>query len=333
MDAFFARNRLSAYLDGELSAAEAREVEAALAHDPALRRELDELRHAVEMLHDSGLVDPPAGFADRLAARLESEPMPVGWRRWVRQIRPETLMLAAAALLVVVYVGNHKSLPDLDVPPDAPIVAGKAFDKAEEPATDNAVATRSAENAPSAAVPPVADGAQAPPSYGTAADGVLGNEPVAKQKMAPKQAGNPRDVPVDQWQPDWEKEPEAQAEPNTAIGAGNTANSADSTQVRWTSPPPFRYRVAATNDLALKKLAAIAKELGGELQDSKGRPLAAFQLESGQSPKVRVAVPAHNAAALAARLREIGEVTTVQETGNLLADPNSDVPVQVEISY
>ncbi|GDX78869.1 hypothetical protein LBMAG42_06800 [Deltaproteobacteria bacterium] len=328
MDAFFARNRLSAYLDGELSAAEAREVEAALAQDPLLRRELDELRHAVEMLHDSGLVEPPAGFADRLAARLESEPMPVGWRRWVRQIRPEMVMLAAAALLVVVYVGNHKSLPDLDVPPDAPIVAGKAFDKAEEPAQNDAVVS-----APAATDVAVAPGAPAPPSYGTAADGVLGNEPPAKQKMAPKQAGNPSDVPVDAWQPEWEKEPIAQAEGNTAIGAGNTANSADSMQVQWSSPPPFRYRVAASNDLALKKLAAIAKELGGELQDSRGRTLAAFQLERGQVSKFRVSVPAHNAAALAVRLRELGELTTVQETGNLLADPNSDIPVQVELSY
>ncbi len=326
MDAFFARNRLSAYLDGELSAAEAREVEAALAHDPALRSELEDLREAIELLHDGGLVEPPAGFADRLASRLDAEPMPVGWRRWVRNIRPETLMLAAAALLVVVYVGNHKSLPDLDVPPDAPIVAGKAFDKAEDPPADEA-------SAPPAAGTPTAPEAQAPPSYGTRTDGVLGNEPSSRQKSTPKQSTKASALPVEAWQPEWEKEPAAEAETNTAIGAGNTANSSDSTQVRWTSPPPFRYRVVASNDLALKKLAAIAKELGGELQDSLGRPLAAFQLENGQSPKVRVAVPAHNAAALAVRLRELGEVQTIQETGNLLADPNSDVPVQVEISY
>ena len=48
---------------------------------------------------------------------------------------------------------------------------------------------------------------------------------------------------------------------------------------------------------------------------------------------VRVAVPAYNAATLAVRLRELGEVETLREEGNLLAEPNADVPVQIEIQY
>lgn len=310
MDAFFARNRLSAYLDGELGSAEAREVETALARDPDLRAELASMREATELLRTSGLVAPPADFAERLAARLVSEPMPVGWRRWVRQMRPENLMLAAAALLVVVYVGNHKSLPGLDVPPEASVVAGKAF--------DNGPTGTKPDSAPPAA-----------PAHSTAADGILGNESMKRpsatkakpvSQVPPSTKSSESTLSVEAWQPDWEKEPASPSE-------------AGASQVEWTSPPPFRYRVTASNDLALKKLATIAKDLGGELQDSRGRPFAAFQLETGEARTVRVAVPAYNAANLAVRLRELGEVETLREGGILLAEPNADVPVQIEIQY
>ncbi len=347
MDAFFARNRLSAYLDGELTAGEARDVEAALAADPALRAELDELRAAVDALRDGGIVEPPPGFADRLAARLEREPMPVGWRRWVRQIRPEGAMLAAAALLVVLYVGNHESLPDLALPDDG-VVAARAFDKGEAPAAEveapggdggeqagNEVAAAPAQtpkDAPEPLTGPLST------AGGTSADGVLGNEAIkpvapagktramAEKFAAPaKTRGKKETLEVEPWKASWEQGEEIE---NTAA-PGDTSKS---TTVQWTSPPPFRYRVTASSDMAMKQLAAIANELGGSLQDSRGRPLAAYQLDEGESRSIRVSVPAHNASRLAERLREIGSVQTVKEPGNLLADPNADVGVQIELA-
>ncbi len=344
MEAFFARNRLSAYLDGELTAAEAREVEAALARDPTLRRELDELRTAVELLHEDGLVEPPAGFADRLSDRLAAEPMPVGWRRWARAIRPEALILAAAAILVVVYVGNHKSVPDLETP-TAGVVAGKAFDKADDAAAEAAPTAQTGGEAGGTSSTPAELAEKPGPSpVGTSADGVLGDEmhaantpPTQKSggsakpslpKLSTSSSGGSGEV--EPWQADWEKNPEYSPLKGTKAG-GTTAPSAPPGEVRWTSPPPFSYKVTASDDMALKKLAAIAKELGGELQDARGRPLAGYQLDEGESTAVRVAVPAHNAGVLAARLRELGAVVTVKEDGNLLADPNADIPVSVTI--
>lgn len=332
MDAFFARNRLSAYLDGELTAAEARDVEAALGRDPALRRELEELRAAVELLRDGGVVDAPPGFADRLAVRLEREPMPVGWRRWVRELRPEALMLAAAAVLVVIYVGNREDLPNLDPVGADQIVAGKAFGDRKD--------------APADAEPPPADASAAadpsepaPAGYATAADGVLGNEPAKKVASSDKQAASksqslaerlptPRGTAkesgsVEPWKAEWEMNPDEGIDTPALNTATNTA--------QFFSPPPFRYRIVVRNDLALKELAKIAKELGGELQNSQGRPIAAFQLDAGTTESVRVAVPAHNWARLAERLRELGEVVTLKESGNLVTDPNTDVPMAVEL--
>jgi anti-sigma factor RsiW len=343
MDAFFARNRLSAYLDGELTAAEARDVEAALARDPQLRTELDAMRAAVDMLRDGGIVEPPAGFAKRLAERLESEPMPVGWRRWVRQVRPEGVMLAAAALLVVIYVGNRDALPDLELPGDD-VVAARTFDKgggAEDaptakddvapPAGEAEASSPGADDKPAA---PAAAAPRAPSSYGVENDGILGNEPklAAPSKAtksappAPATRGKSSGMEVEQWQAAWEREAyDNTAAPEQQAQTGNTAT------VQWTSPPPFRYRVTASNDMAMKQLAGIAAELGGTLQDSRGRPLAAYQLDDGEARAVRVSVPAHNAARLAERLREIGMVDTINEPGNLLADPNSDVGVSIEL--
>lgn len=332
MDAFFARNRLSAYLDGELTAAEAREIEAALGRDPALRRELDELRAAVELLRDGGVVDPPPGFADRLQARLEREPMPVGWRRWVREVRPEALMLAAAAFLVVIYVGNRDELPNLEPAGTDQVVAGTTFQQKDEapppPAADPGADAGSGDE------PDAAGGEEPPAGYAAAADGVLGNEaPAAEKKVAAKSQSlaerlpSPKSAspsaPVEPWRAEWELNPDD--------GLENTAVSAPANTAQFFSPPPFRYRIVVRDDLALKQLAAIAKELGGELQNSQGRPIAAFQLDAGTTESVRVAVPAHNWARLAERLRELGAVTTLKESGNLVTDPNTDVPMAVEL--
>lgn len=348
MDAFFARNRLSAYLDGELTAAEARDVEAALARDPELREELDAIRGAIEMLRDGGIVEPPPGFADRLSARLEHEAMPVGWRRWARQIRPEGAMLAAAALLVVIYVGNHDSLPDLELPEEG-VVAARTFDKGNG-ADATAAADAAGSGAPGGAdeeVAPVEASAATPREYGNdapaapsaSADGVLGNEaakaappPAARtESMVKKSMPSPvtrgkvqSAAEVEPWKAAWEQE----------ISQDNTAPQAksdSSTTVQWSSPPPFRYRVTASSEMAMKQLAAIAAELGGTLQDSRGRPLAAYQLDAGEARSIRVSVPAHNASRLAERLREIGAVETIKEPGNLLADPNTAVGVQIEL--
>ena len=335
MDSFFARNRLSAYLDGELTQAESREVEAALARDASLKAEFDAIRHAVDLLRGEGMVDAPRGFADRVRARTDREPMPLGWRRWVRQIRLEPVLLAAAACLVVAYVGHRKELPELAPPTDGIATAG-AFGADDPPAV---------ELAPAAANAPVAGVAS---SNTVDNDGVLGNEakPAAKMDIGaydvPKQqsmaSSKPRNkkqaLDVEQWQAEWEKDAPLNTGQATSGGPGalNTGENAVA-EVQFFSPAPFRYRVAANDERGLKQLEAIARDLGGELQDSRGGRVAAWMLEEGDSRKLRVVVPAYNASALAARLREIGTVETIKESETLVKDANTDVPVQVDVSF
>ena len=64
---------LSAYLAGEMTAAEAGAFEARMGDEPALAAAADALASALATLHGADDATPPEGFADRLARRLEEE--------------------------------------------------------------------------------------------------------------------------------------------------------------------------------------------------------------------------------------------------------------------
>lgn len=69
-------DRLSAYLDGELAAAEERAVEGHLATCPACRAELAGLRSVVGRLRDLQRATPPAALGAAVARRVALEPRP-----------------------------------------------------------------------------------------------------------------------------------------------------------------------------------------------------------------------------------------------------------------
>lgn len=75
------RDQLVGYLFGALDEGEARDLEAAMSAPevgPALRRELDVLRRAIEPLAaDRGPIDMPAGLASRTLAFVEAQARPV----------------------------------------------------------------------------------------------------------------------------------------------------------------------------------------------------------------------------------------------------------------
>ena len=60
---------LSAHLDGELTDAEAAEVDAALVADPVLAADLDHLRRIRHMLRDASIT-PPEGSIERIVAAI-----------------------------------------------------------------------------------------------------------------------------------------------------------------------------------------------------------------------------------------------------------------------
>jgi len=95
---------LSAYIDGELTEDEARQLEQQLDRDDALRAELDAIQGAVTLLRDHGPVAAPSGFHARVLATVADEsPKPSVWQ-WLRQtlgFRLEGLAVAMVAIVVL----------------------------------------------------------------------------------------------------------------------------------------------------------------------------------------------------------------------------------------
>lgn len=361
MDAFFARNRLSAYLDGELSGAEAREVEDALARDATLRTEFEDLRRAVDLLRAQGVVDAPPGFADRVRDAVAKEPMPSRWRAMSRRVRPEVWLVAAVALLVVGYAGlGPKSTPSTSPTRavDAAKVPTPASTDAEPPAGDLAPA---AKDAPGDEAAPPADDAPADEvgsgdALPRSADGVLGDEhpsitqsvrsgpmplpltggeapPKAVSKSSPgvgtggvpklpDGVGASTGVEKDAYTPTWES-PGNAAEPE--------AKDPTELQTRLFSPAPFQYRLKADDDRVLSQLSALAAKYGGRLEGRGGTKVAPYPMSDGDARSLRIVVPSYNQPALVQELRALGQVDTVATKDTTLVAPGTDIAVQIDV--
>jgi hypothetical protein len=146
--------RLSAYLDGELAAAERAEVERALESSPELRRHLAELKAldalARELPED---VAAPEGYFEALAGRVRSQ-LP---RRARRVLAPPWVWAAAAAVVIAAAIPLVESPVE---PPEPPAPTAPAAG-ADSPAVAPDDAAESFADAPPA--PPVAEPPEAEP--------------------------------------------------------------------------------------------------------------------------------------------------------------------------
>ncbi|MCC6696462.1 MAG: zf-HC2 domain-containing protein [Candidatus Hydrogenedentes bacterium] len=100
MDRDEIRERFSPLLDGELSPEERAEVEAALAQDAELLRELDSLKRVDALYGALPPIPAPEGFEDRVHAALRPNRLEFGRARVLRQ-RMWPMLAAAAVFLVV----------------------------------------------------------------------------------------------------------------------------------------------------------------------------------------------------------------------------------------
>ena len=112
MDSFFARNRLSAYLDRSLSKREAESVAESIARDISLSADLEAMRQSLALLHDEGMVPSPKGFQARTIAAIQAQPVPgsqVAWlQRRLARIPTEIVGLAGAALVILIGLQSGK---------------------------------------------------------------------------------------------------------------------------------------------------------------------------------------------------------------------------------
>jgi len=110
MSADFFRDKLIAYLDGELDEAESVKLQAHLKECHECRRELEALKETLAFTS----LDAPPGFAG--VQWKVSAPRRVSWWRWVM------IPAAAAALLVTVILGGDAVMRGRTVEPDEWVV-------------------------------------------------------------------------------------------------------------------------------------------------------------------------------------------------------------------
>lgn len=322
MDTFFARNRLSAYLDGSLSDSESAQIETALAHDQSLRRDYDTMREAVELLRALGPVDAPEGFHARVLAQVQDEPDPGTvvslWRRTLGRVPVEALALAAAGLLVVVVIQGRNKSPEQDSPP-AVAAAVPAPSSAPEisrttpstptPAPTQAEPLKAGDGRLAQAVPAVADGDLRTVSKRTA----------AKPSGAPSAGTNSADV-QQPYIAGWE-----QAAPQNQA---TIANQAATDQIDAGGSElgsgidmegPRSYRISLADDQLLAKLSAVAERTGGRLTDASGDPLKHLELApDGKTTWIHMVVPQAAATDVEGYLTGLGGVPTPPPTTQIL---------------
>ena len=106
------RNRLGAYLDGELSPMRSKAVSAHVARCKACRVALEELRRLAPVMHTLEVPPVPAGLADYVMARartraVRSHEGPVTWSplEWWRMVSVPLRLAACATVLLAFFLG------------------------------------------------------------------------------------------------------------------------------------------------------------------------------------------------------------------------------------
>ena len=209
---------LSAYVDGELTASEEREVEELLASSEDARRELAALQATVDLVGQLPELDLPCSFALDAAPKKR-------WTLWWPSVRATGLATSVATMLLVglvagdmlnvleqahfgaddsEYASDYSAFTDAEAAP-APAAAA-AMDAPATPAPPMAQAARAVMDAPgvpgqsgSAADAPVAPAAQALPAAPAAAVAKSAAEeeeaepaaPAAARMMAAKSSEEP----------------------------------------------------------------------------------------------------------------------------------------------
>lgn len=330
---------LSAYLDGELTAAEIAELEAEFAADPGVRAERDELESVMDFVRSNGPLDAPAGFAQSVLAKVAEEATPRGgtlvWLRRPMGIPLEALAVAAAAVFVLVFALNGGGQVDSTTtaskrevfdPKAEPMAASPAPEEEraeEEQARDDgaamvaptstrkpsprAISRPSPKSGPRAKQVPAPAPVVAPaPSATTGYDGtVLGTDEVeALQQLGTK--GDATD------------------------GASGSADEGEAAGAETTlAVVPYNYTLHSSSSDVLKQLDRVARRHGGELRTSTGEVFRPAEMSPGTS-RVVVSIPNTQMSAFTAELRSLGQVVT---TSSQSFFPGDSVQIQIDVSY
>ncbi len=156
------REKLSAYLDGALPAAEASALEREIARSPELLRELEDLQAVSKLVKDLPKEPLPVGFMQRLERRRQGGDAPAERRDWIfisPTYRPYAAALSGLIVAVAVWDKVGERAP-IELPYDG--VAVKTAAEAPPAQFDLAAKISAGKSAPADAA---VEGAAAPTMY------------------------------------------------------------------------------------------------------------------------------------------------------------------------
>ena len=344
MDEFFARNRLSAYIDGELSDAEMAEVARAIEEQPEVREAYRELLAAVELVRDHGPVQAPAGFHAGVMRQVEGLS---GGRSWFERllgplgrhpVQGLGVAVVAAAVLLLVFRGpvldgelpGSSNLPSV-TEREAAVPGPEAGEGAEQgEAVDQPTVELESERqqqGSATAEPAPSTEKQAPEvstksglgSKGSARSS--GTKAVPIEELLQKEEGT--------YIPDWDKESTAPtatletepAQSDPAAGTGSLATS------------PYAYRLTPNEPDVLRKLVALAEKLGGGVYTAGGEPFDPYILTVERNyAKVVLQIPASRLESVEPYLQGMGGVVEDHADPDRLFRADA-VHVTVEVQY
>ena len=322
MNEFFARERLSAYIDGELSASERREVDAALKRSPELREEYERLLATVDFVREHGPSQAPMDFHAKVMAQVADEPMPGGlWLRirgFFTAVPMESLAVAVAAVLVAVLVGSN--LDDSPpVPENDPLQVAEAPDEQEAPELPEAepeeLAAAAQEEAPQVAK-------DAPPEWAEEMAGVvLGGEAPKDDLVAT--VGTP-----------------VVAEDDGIVQIDTTKSAATAKTQELELDPERQKSLSSSQSMRLhvkdpdsvRQLLNIVYRFEGSVTDDNGRQVDEDALVNGaDTVGLMIQLPQENVTAFSMALKQVGEVQSTSYNDQMLYSADQKVGVYVEV--
>lgn len=292
----FANDQLSAYLDGELSDAEQRELESLLEADAELRSELEALERATDFFRTHAPARAPAEFVDHVMALADAEPLPANnsaaWWRRPFGVPIEGVAVAAAALLVLgvsLNMGGVTGQPDVDVStgmakaPDA-----KGPQKADaKPKTDGAMAKNDVGAAP---LDPTPSGlASAAGKVEGALTGDVAKGAASAYEMGEKAMG------LDS----------ASQDPQVATEPAKTEGSADKNVMGSN----YTYTITTDDPEVMADLMRLASKFNASgVEDASGRGVDGTAMDGKTEGTFQVHLPSHALAKFGDALHGLGKV-------------------------
>ncbi len=243
---------LSAYVDGEVTAEEAREVEELLASSEDARRELAELQATVDLVRGLPDLELPRSFA--LDAAPEKR-----WTMWWPSIRTTGLATSVATMLLVGLVAGDM----LDVLEQARFGADDSAEMYDFASDDSNFAAAAPAPAPESAEEAAMDAPASPEPEAAVMKSVAGQDESAQAPAAPAAAA-PRMAKV-----------ESSEEPAVAMQQDTTEESAQAAAAQSSEEPP----------VAMKQVAAEEAPQAGEFESSEAQAAAMQQDTTEEAPQ------------------------------------------------